>query len=310
MYIIKTKSQYINNTNNNNNITNIHFLNPKEGAQIFNNIKYLKGFTNNDRVARGVSNNINIVEYYCDNILEFNDNDKSSVRWLMDEMMNRLPENYRFILRNIKICKLTTRLENGYPHTHRDCIFVSEGFLSKLNKYYVASNIKEALFEQGIVIIHELVHILQREYPSKFKDLYVNYWGFEYNTKKIIGIEDYLDYNRSNPDGLDITSWILKLGDNKLICMALYNSNKIQLYNVKYVGLYLNNKYEISHIKPLSEIAEFKEMFNIGVNHYHPNEISAELISNYYLHLMGWKMDLTSRAIKQLILWFDNINLI
>lgn len=295
---------------------NISFVDKKNSATYFNNNIYLTELTKYDYIARGLENVDNIEEYYYENIMEFSNEDKQSIRWIVDEMLKRIPEKYQFMLNNITICKLQNSIEMGFPHTHRDCIFISEKNIDKLNKYYIESNVIDAIKYIGITLIHEQVHILQREIPFKFKNLYENYWNFVYNSREIVDLDNYKKYNMSNPDGFDI-SWLLKLGDDTILCMAVYKKDEIRLDNVDYIGIFLqknksdDDKLLISKVELLDNISIFKDYFNISINHYHPNEISAELISNYYGYLMGViKMDLTSPAIKKLILWYDNIKLI
>jgi hypothetical protein len=295
--------------------SNISFVDKNYGREILNKTTYLKELTKYDYIARNLENVDNIEEYYCANIMEFSSEDKHSMRWLVDEMLKLIPEKYRFMLNNIKICKLAKSIEMGFPHTHGDTIFISEHFINKLNKYYRESKVIDAIKNIGITLIHEQVHVLQRENPYKFKDLYENYWNFVYNNREIVGLDNYKIYNRSNPDGLDI-SWLLKLDDDTILCMAVYKQDEIRLDNVEYIGVFLrkdksDNKLLISKVELLYNITSFNDYFNININHYHPNEISAELISNYYGYLMGIiNIDLTSPAIKKLILWLDNINLI
>ena len=66
------------------------------------------------------------------------------------------------------------------------------------------------------------------------------------------------------------------------------------MFNVDYVGVYLDkNKYGFSvpknyKIINILDIPEFTSMFDISNNHYHPNEICAEIFSNYFLSKMGY----------------------
>ena len=79
--------------------------------------------------------------------------------------------------------------------------------------------------------------------------------------------------------------------------MSLYNDNAKTIGNVKYVGVYLDkqkNNYilneeqlNIGSLQELNNIDEFNYFFtHLYGNHYHPNEISAELLSIYYLKII------------------------
>ena len=117
---------------------------------------------------------------------------------------------------------------------------------------------------------------------------------------------------RSNPDGLDLY-WIFNSGDNYIwLCCMYNNSNNPQMDYTKNIGVFLNKKIDVFYIdktKPqeaLNDIHEFRYFFDIYDNNYHPNEISAELIANYYMYLMDIRsISLTTPAIQKLNLWIS-----
>ena len=62
------------------------------------------------------------------------------------------------------------------------------------------------------------------------------------------------------------------------------------------MGTILKDKNNQVVKQKLLEIKEFQQFFNINNNHYHPNEISAELISQFYIGKMGYKSDIDSSS--------------
>lgn len=293
---------------------NIKFLNKKEGSSIINSITYFDHFNISDYKARGLDHSKDVRKWYCDRILEFDEEHKLSLQWLAKSINDKLPEKYRFLLNSLTICMLDDSLERGFPHTHKDCIFFSKRILDRLKSYRFKNNIDMAIKNIGITLIHEQVHVLQREYPNLFKKLYTYYWTFIYNNKPIEGIDKYLDINRTNPDGTDL-SWILDINNKKILILSPYKlDTKIHLGNVDIIGIYLKDNGRVMTIEGVDDLVnidEYRNYYNLYINHYHPNEISAELISLYYGYLLNVnKIDIVNPAMKQLVLWFDNINLI
>tara|TARA_B100001057_G_C22776452_1_gene921787 strand:+ start:347 stop:1327 length:981 start_codon:yes stop_codon:yes gene_type:complete len=232
-----------------------------------------------------------IYKFYCDNLLSFTSLDKKLIKWVVEGMRKKIPKKFRFILLNLRFAKYRNFIENGFPHTHKDVIFISESFINEILGFYNNNNLVGAIEGPGATMIHEAVHISQRKYPNEYLDLYENYWKFakvdeiynnEYLKKKI----------RFNPDGPD-TNWVFNMKGKHIYILSIYRENATDIGQVDYVGILLekeNNKYIVPNgVKPksLTEIDEFTYFFeNLWGNHYHPNEISAELLSIFYLKQM------------------------
>lgn len=87
-----------------------------------------------------------------------------------------------------KIAKITSDLENGFPHTHGDIIFLPDK--------YVGSNLSENDVYQ--TLIHEKIHIYQRLYPLQTNFLLVNLLGYSISTLRYK--HQLANTLRSNPD--------------------------------------------------------------------------------------------------------------
>ena len=77
-------------------------------------------------------------------------------------------------------------LRIGFPHTHKDTVFLSENTINESDD--------RLLF----VLIHEQMHVMQRKKPELFKILYTKYYPFK--TGKLKVQDKYISRIRSNPD--------------------------------------------------------------------------------------------------------------
>ena len=76
------------------------------------------------------------------------------------------------VKKNITLDVFKNNIENGYPHTNYDIVFITEKFIYNLLSYYNNNNIEGAIKDIGAIIIHEFIHVWQRKAPEKFNDLY------------------------------------------------------------------------------------------------------------------------------------------
>jgi len=215
---------------------------------------------------------------------------------------------------NICFAKYKSNIEQNFPHTHKNTIFLSKKFLNRCIFFY-NKNLEEDMIENfGVIIIHECVHLWQRKNKELFEKLYVYYWNFVRVNK--IENNHLMKYYRFNPDGTDV-NWVLnnKKNDKHILLMSLYSEDAKNLGHVDNVGVYLD-KYELTFIMPdeenlkkenLNECNIFNELFeNITSNNYHPNELSAELISIYYLQKMEIShYNFDNKALQKLENWFN-----
>lgn len=256
-----------------------------------------------------------IYKFYCDNLLTFSTLDKKLLKWVIDGMRKKIPNRFRFILFNLRFAKYRNFIENGFPHTHKDVIFLSENFINKLLGFYNNNDLDGAIKGLGATIIHEAVHILQRKNVNEFLDLYKNYWSFT-KVDNIYNSEYLREKTRFNPDGPD-TNWVFNMKGKHIYILSIYEEDANDIGEVNYVGYLLekqNDNYIVPNgVKPISitEIDEFTYFFkNLWGNHYHPNEISAEFLSIFYLKLMKISHDnYQNIGYNNMLIWLErNLN--
>ena len=273
---INNKSNYENFSNN----RQIIFLRKNETCSLINNIDYFYDFTEADIYARKLVSKKNaIFETYCDGFKNFTKNDKDKITNAINTIDDNDSDNE--LLKNFSFAKISRDVEFGYPHTHKDTIFMSHDTIHQ--------NLKDLIY----VIVHEQMHVMQRKKPEAFKNLYLNYLNFKQG-RLVLG-DSFVRLIRSNPDTRfnPDNEFIYDDGDgNYYYLNAFFKANQPDnLGDVEYLAIKCNHSraqngndifIATSEKTEINSLKNFNRFFNISGNHYHPNEISAELISFYF----------------------------
>jgi hypothetical protein len=200
--------------------------------------KYLDSFllwTNEEKV---------VIQKYINHILTFADFNSFKTPW--------------------NIYKSKNYLENGMPFTIGDYIVIPEKFIKNGIEYYRRTNkFSPELIE---TLIHEKLHVIQRNNQDRFNDYYLKTWRFMGKGK----VSDLVyPYYLMNPDGLDL-DWIYRDTNGITYSPILYvNGDRLdsKLYNI------MNKGYETL------DMTNLREILNQIHGWYHPNEIFAYLVS-------------------------------
>lgn len=298
----------------------VRFLSTKNTCKELKKIKEDYKYNKLDLKLRSIDSTYhkNIYQFYCDNLIDFTKHEKKLLLWCVDSMKDtiklaNLKIDLMFIFKGIKFAKFEDFVDNGYPHTNSDIIFLTGTFINRLYKYYNNNDIKNMFIDVGSIIIHECIHIWQRKEPEKFMRLYKKYWHFS-NPNKIYNLKFLEKIRRFNPDGKKI-NWVLNLNKKHILLASIYKENATNIGNVHYVGVFLdkqNGHYSINedeqsikNLKNITDIEEFNDFFrHLYGNHYHPNELSAELLSIFYLKTLKLShRKFTNTAYKNMLLW-------
>ena len=225
-------------------------------------------------------------EKYNSSILVIDPNEKDNFSRFYNDVVNMIPpkKRHQLLIPNIKIAKFTG-IENEYPHTHNDIIFFNKSvFENDLANYQsLEINKNKNLLSLAKTLIHEIVHLKQRQNPGMYDQLF-NQWGFksispQYLNQKISN--NIISRIRINPDELpDYRFWVWK---DKILPLAIYSSTDItSISQTIIISVDWNNPKNYTY---LDDDTEFMKYFQIHINHYHPNEILAEYYSLYFMEL-------------------------
>ena len=116
-------------------INKIKFMKPSNTCQLLKNVNGFNKYNNLDKELRNIKNN-SISQFYCDNLIEFSNQDKMLLEWLVNLTKEKTPPKLRFMYNNIKFGKYIKNIEHGYPHTNKDVIFFDERYINSILPYY------------------------------------------------------------------------------------------------------------------------------------------------------------------------------
>ena len=285
----------------------INYLDRDESKQKIDEVTTFNLYTKLDRKYRNIESDKSLKSHYKSKLEDWTSTEKQLLKWILDDMKTRIDKNYRFIFSGINISKYRNSVENGFPHTNSDTIFLTSNFVNQLLPFYNIKDTDGAIRLVGSIIIHECIHIWQRKEPKFFDELYKS-WKFKL-VKKINNYNKLSKRSRYNPDGLEL-KWVF---NDKIIPIAVYRDDASHIGDVDLIGIYcekMAGEYSIP-VFPKTEyllnIEEFTNMFGyLGSNIYHPNELSAELISKHIVDLIFDETTYSSPALDKYKKLFKN----
>jgi hypothetical protein len=158
--------------------------------------------------------------------------------------------------------KSINNLEDSMPYTLDKFIVINESMLENNYNYYEKFGIDYNFLE---TLIHEQLHVIQRQKQEKFNGFYRKHYKF---LDRKITIEKLPDNIRAkymtNPDS-NFDLWIYKI-NNKLYYPILEKKN----------SQYQDMGYNVLNNRPLNLLRNKQQLgFKSNISFYHPNEIFA-----------------------------------
>ena len=263
----------------------LELMSKSKASEIIRNVDSFDKYNTLDKQLRNIRSNDNIYQHYISSLSTWDDYEVVLFNWLKKGLLEKLPEIYMFLFKDVYVAKYNDNIEMGFPHTHSNTIFLTGKFVKEIIAYYNKNDMDGCISHIGSVIIHEAVHIWQRRDKEFFKHLYKE-WNFT-KYKKIYNFSSIRSKNRYNPDGVSLLwGWKYPKIDKEIIPMAVYSKGASNISHVNLIGVRLEKIGTIPVIPPildftnLNKIDEYSDFFgNISGNNYHPNELSAEIIS-------------------------------
>lgn len=291
----------------------VKFLNKQEGCrELKREIPYFRKMNDTDRRIKG-----NTVRN-CNLIKEWTDEEKKVVIDMINYVQKLQKCKFGFQRKIIstpwKFVKVSSNVENGFPHTHNDIIFLPENYLNTLVNNKKTQSITQIYNDFGHILVHEKVHVWQRQEPEIFMPLYklLNFEKIRFTEYSKKWLQQNL---RTNPDGMDL-EWIYrdKVGEYYVLG-SLWKQNPTSLSDIDNVAIPVipNNTHSLwsvqtnntNNIIPITELSSWNDTVGLQSNHYHPNEISAEAIARTTL-----KNKQITKADIKIEAWIETISVV
>jgi len=233
-------------------------------------------------------------ERYRAATLDFSSQEKASITTLVQGIDRGMKGRYPKITDlPWKFLKVEDSIEGGLPHTRGAYVVISKGVAAQLVELESGYPKEQAVAIGAGILLHEHLHVLQRENPKLFSGLYTNVWGFVHVPP--FGNNAWLKvHHLANPDGLDCC-WLFPLDKSKTnfilpdVVFADGDYLKRMPQDFQMVALQVRKNGSNYNLvvdaegrpeqTPLMRVGSYVGVFRISGNIYHPNEASADMIT-------------------------------
>lgn len=228
-------------------------------------------------------------------VLEFTEAERVAIRWHINKLRAVLSKDYPLIA-NISwsFLKVSNNIEGGLPHTRGNHIVLSESICKQIVMIKQIPIEKLAYLQILELFVHEQMHIFQRTHKGHCDSLYMKLWGFT-KANTITGCQWLDKHHLANPDAVDC-SWVLPIKEEAttsylwpLVVFAEGDAIKAMPGDFQMIAITLRKTEEGFAVqltedgKPVStnllSVLQFKELFPLSLNIYHPDEASADMFA-------------------------------
>jgi hypothetical protein len=139
-------------------------------------------------------------------VLSFTHDEKQAIAWYIARIEPILRQDYpKLASVPWRFIKIADSIEGGLPHTRGDHIVLSQSVVSRMRlSRDQLGDLAVTWF--GKLLIHEQLHVMQRQNPDLFRELYTRLWSFEH-ADRIELPAPILERAVVNPDGVDV-NWV------------------------------------------------------------------------------------------------------
>lgn len=220
--------------------------------------------------------------------------EKEMIRASIESIHPYLEKHYSVLGRTTwSFLKVTTEVESGLPHTRGDHIVLSEMMLQWLAGM-PEENASKFLPD---LLVHELMHVAQRDHAERFDELYTDVWGLR-EVVKITGDEWFVENQVINPDGPN--RWLFRTGEGDaatwlwptLLLEAPESGQPNIGRDMRMIAVTVDEKNGAFSVRqaegqpvygPLMEDSAFTAAFSYTANRYHPHETTADVLAKIVL---------------------------
>ena len=234
---------------------------------------------------------------YAAAVREFTEDEKDALRWLVTKIVPQLGGKYPVLARTPWIfIKVAPSLEGGLPHTRGGCIVLSDLTLGPLVQRRTIDPEWLTLTRSGELLLHEQTHVIQREHPDLFTDLYTRFWGFRH-AARIQGCDWLTTHQLLDPDGVD-THWVFPLKSGGqirwILPLTVLPDAGARLGQMRKVAVDVEpaegdafrvkvDPSGMPYMQDLASLSDYTHRFLPAHSVYHPNEIAADLFARMVL---------------------------
>lgn len=229
---------------------------------------------------------------YQQAVMPFSNEDKDTLKWYIKHYSELLRKSYPLLARTAwKFVKLDNYIEGALPHTRGDTIVLHQAMLKRLSQARTIQG-EQALQGAGTVLVHELVHVAQRQNIKAFHNLYKQ-WGFR--KIKLDSTNAWMKQHQLiNPDGVNVEwiypvtnnskeNWILPVvtwseGNSLRHMPGDFRMRAVSIQEKNGTWRILTGKEHRPLMKSLKTQETLLRAFPRVHGLYHPNEIVAEMI--------------------------------
>jgi len=195
---------------------------------------------------------------------------------------------------------VSSDVEGGHPFTRGGHIVLTASALVPIREQMrTGANEWVALAESGKLLLHEQLHVVQRQHPERFAKMYGEYWGFKHAGS--IAPADWLtDHQMLDPDAVD-ANWVFELKDGQrpsrwirpmAVLAEARQSTGPTFADMQMVAVMLEPAGEDGAFRPkiapngnpmmdgLMNFPQFTARFAPSQSAFHPNEASADLFAH------------------------------
>jgi len=237
---------------------------------------------------------------YADATRAFSASEKTAVRWYVARLHPMLAEHYPLLAEKPwSFLKVDDAIEGLMTSSRGNHLILNERIANFMLRYWRQRSARQqGLYRFSRTLVHEQLHILQRQKPELFHPLYEKIWGF----KRVGPIQatPWLDrLQLTNPDAMDLT-WAMPIGEKdrrtwiwpRLVLAHDAGGPPKMPDDLRMIAIELEEKdgrftvkleYRDEPVyKPLKDIPGYMERFPIADLVYHPDEITADLFGEMF----------------------------